>query len=229
MWLHFAPGTITGLAGLEGSGQHVLLRLLGGHTHPTGGHITVRDANMTGAPLRAFLDAGIHYLPADRLHDGMIGLLSLTDHIAIQNGRTLLVDRKAAQEAASAAIARYAIKATPNSPIASLSGGNQQRAMLALLPEHCSGILLEHPTRGLDVASADMIWERLRERCSGGTAIVFASSELEELLRYSDRIVVFYGGRVSLPLPRAEVTEQRLAELIGGVGFESLSTEKEPV
>jgi simple sugar transport system ATP-binding protein len=227
--LHFEPGTITGVAGLEGSGQHLLLRLLGGRMHPSGGRILVRNADMTGAPLRAFLDAGIQYLPADRLHDGMIGAMSLTDHFAIQNGRTALIDRKAAQQAASAAIARYAIKGTPNSPIASLSGGNQQRAMLALLPDQCSGILLEHPTRGLDIASADTIWELLRERCAGGTAIVFASSELDELLRYSDRVVVFYGGRVSPPLPRADVSEQRLAELIGGVGFETLSAEKEPV
>jgi simple sugar transport system ATP-binding protein len=122
--------------------------------------------------------------------------------------------------AAAAAIADYGIKATPTTPIAALSGGNQQRAMLALLPPHCAGLLLEHPTRGLDVASARAIWQRLLARRAEGTAIVFASADLDEVLRYSDQVLVFFGGRVSRPLPRETLSYQRLAELIGGVGFE---------
>jgi simple sugar transport system ATP-binding protein len=221
--LTLASGTITGLAGLEGSGQQLLLRVLGGHTQPATGRLLVRGADLTHAALRAFLAAGVHYLPADRLADGMIGALSLTEHFAIQDGRGAFVDRAAAQQAARAAIERYAIKGTSATPIAALSGGNQQRAMLALLPATCSGILLEHPTRGLDVASAEAIWGRLQERCVGGTALVFASADLDEILDYSHQVLVFFGGRVSRAIPRAELTAQRLAELIGGVGFEAVA------
>jgi ABC-type uncharacterized transport system ATPase subunit len=135
------------------------------------------------------------------------------------------VDRGAAIVAAERAIVAYGIRATPLTPIAALSGGNQQRAMLALLPGRCAGLLLEQPTRGLDVASAQAVWGRLRERRAQGAAVVFASADLDELLENSDQVLVFFGGAVSPPLPRADLSYERLAELIGGVGFERLMAE----
>jgi simple sugar transport system ATP-binding protein len=220
--LAFQPGTVTGLAGLDGSGQQQLLRLLSGRLRPSVGQISVVGQDLTGESSAVFLRAGVHYLPADRLTDGVIGALSLTEHFVLQNGQGVLIDLMAARSEARQAIERYAIKATPNSPIASLSGGNQQRAMLALLPDQCVGVLIEQPTRGLDVASARSIWERLLARCNVGTALIFASADLDELLAYSDQVLVFFGGRVSAPIARAELSEARLAELIGGVGFEAM-------
>lgn len=220
--LQFDAGTITGLAGLDGSGQQPLLRLLSGHLQPSSGRLQVASADSIQASRASIQRAGIHYLPADRLADGMIGPMSLSDHFALQDGRGLLVDQAAAGAAARQAIERYAIKATPNMPIAALSGGNQQRAMLSLLPDQCAGILLEQPTRGLDVASARAIWDRLITRRDTGAAIVFASADLEEILTYSDQVLVFFGGQISAPIPRSELNETRLAELIGGVGFESI-------
>jgi simple sugar transport system ATP-binding protein len=79
---------------------------------------------------------------------------------------------------------------------------------------------MEQPTRGLDVTSAHAVWQRLLARRNAGTALVFASAELDELLEYSDYIVVFFAGRISRPLARSELSETRLAELIGGIGFE---------
>jgi simple sugar transport system ATP-binding protein len=83
-------------------------------------------------------------------------------------------------------------------------------------------LLLDQPTRGLDVVSARTVWQRLLARRSSDTALVFASADFDELLAYSDMVLVFYAGQVSLPLPRAMLSETRLAELIGGVGFEEL-------
>jgi simple sugar transport system ATP-binding protein len=157
----------------------------------------------------------------------MIGAMSLTEHFALQDGKGLLVDQSLARKQAREAIEQYAIKATPNSPIASLSGGNQQRAMLALLPALCAGILLEQPTRGLDVASARAIWGRLLARRESGAAVVFSSADLDEVLERSDQILVFFGGRISRPIPRQELTEARLAELIGGVGFDEVALSAE--
>ncbi|NWF80100.1 MAG: ATP-binding cassette domain-containing protein [Chloroflexi bacterium] len=216
--LSIAAGRIVGLAGLDGSGQPILLRLLTGRMRPETGHILVNGRALSGGGSRAYRAAGIEYLPADRLNEGMIGALSLTEHFALLQNAAL-VDQRAAERAARAAIADYAIKATPVTPIRALSGGNQQRALLALVPPDCRGIACEQPTRGLDVASAQAIWRRLLERRLAGCAIVFASADLDELIAYSDEVLVFFAGRVSAPLHRAELSVARLAELIGGVGF----------
>ena len=217
--LSLRSGESVGLAGLEGSGQRVFLRLLSGQLRPTSGTVRVGGVAMTNASPAAFRDAGIETLPADRLHDGLIGPMTLTEHWALAGDRSGLVDWQQAGAAAATAIADYQIKATPRSAIATLSGGNQQRTMLALLPQAIRGLLLEHPTRGLDIVSARTIWERLKQRQEGGTALVFASADLDEILAYSDYVLVFFGGRLSAPIPRRSLTADRLAELIGGVGF----------
>ncbi len=219
--LRIAPGTALGLAGLEGGGQQLLLRLLAGLLRPSAGRLLLDGADATGAPAERFRRAGVEYLPADRLADGVIGDLTLSDHLALLRQRgAWLIDRAAARAEAARAIDEYQIKATPASPVAALSGGNQQRAMLAMLPAHCRGILLDQPTRGLDVASARAVWERLAARRAAGTALVFATADLDELLDYSDHVLVFFGGRVSRPFPRADLSAGRLAEMIGGVNFE---------
>ncbi|GAB4447314.1 MAG: ATP-binding cassette domain-containing protein [Chloroflexi bacterium OHK40] len=217
--LTIPAGRIVGLAGLDGSGQQILLRLLAGRARPEAGRVIVRGTDLTGAPSRAFRSAGVEYLPADRLAEGMVGPLSLADHFALLQAGAL-VDRGAAERAARAAIEGYGIKATPVTPMSALSGGNQQRAMLALVPERCGGLVCEHPTRGLDVASARAIWRRLLQRRAEGCAVVFASADLDELLEYSDEVLVFFAGQVSPPLARASLSTGRLAELIGGVGFD---------
>ncbi len=213
-------GVIIGLSGLDGSGQQVLLRLLAGWLKPAQGSLLLRGSDVTAAPPHTFRAAGVEYLPADRMHDGVIGAMSLTEHMLLaREPAGVLIDRGTALQHATTAIADYNIKATPDTPLVSLSGGNQQRAMLALLPDVCSGLLFDQPTRGLDVVSARGIWQRLLHRRERGTAIVFASADFDELLDYSDYLLVFFGGQISRLLPRHEMSEARLAELIGGVGF----------
>jgi general nucleoside transport system ATP-binding protein len=217
--LELPAGRVIGLAGLDGSGQQILLRLLAGRMRPEAGRVLASGVDLTGAAAADYRRAGIEYLPADRMFDGVVGAMTLTEHFALLQGGGTLVDWRAAERHARTAIADYAIKATPLSPIMSLSGGNQQRAMLALAPPDCRGLACEQPTRGLDVASARAIWERLLARRAAGCTIVFASPDLDELMSYSDEVLVFFSGRVSAPLPRAELSAARLAELIGGVGF----------
>jgi general nucleoside transport system ATP-binding protein len=219
--LDIRAGMVLGLAGLDGSGQQVLLRLLAGVVRPQSGQLFLNGKNFTTAALAEFQADGVQYLPADRLNEGVIGDFSLADHIALIRPHTpLLPPRRSVRAKARALIEEYAIRATPDSPIESLSGGNQQRAMLALLPPRCTGLLLEQPTRGLDVTSALGIWGRLQARCADGTALVFTSADLDEVLEYSDDVLVFFGGRVSSLLPRSTLSTARLAVLIGGVGFD---------
>ncbi len=92
----------------------------------------------------------------------------------------------------------------------SLSGGNQQRALLALVRPGAKVMLLEQPTRGLDIESVIYLWSKLKERCNQGGAIIFTSSDLDELLRYSDRILVFFAGKVTGPLDAATTTVDQL-------------------
>jgi simple sugar transport system ATP-binding protein len=113
----------------------------------------------------------------------------------------------------------FSIRGTPAHRIEALSGGNQQRALLALMRTPLALVLMEHPTRGLDVESAIYIWSKMKERCRQGTSIIFISSDLEEILHYSDRILVFFNGKVSKPLDAASATVDQLGQLIGGKGF----------
>ena len=115
-----------------------------------------------------------------------------------------------------AKIADYSIVGTPDSTAESLSGGNQQRLLLAMTPPSVRLLLMEHPTRGLDIESADWVWTRLLTRRDEGTAIVFASADLDELLRYSDRIVVFFSGEVLKILDARATSGEELGHLIGG-------------
>src|SRR3989304_10048701 len=91
--------------------------------------------------------------------------------------------------------------------------------MLSLLQASLSLVLIEHPTRGLDIESVIYIWGKLKERCRHGAAIVFISSDLEEILQYSDRVLVFFSGKVSEPLDAATTSVEQLGQMIGGKGW----------
>jgi simple sugar transport system ATP-binding protein len=215
--LSVGAGEVVGLAGLEGSGQRLLLRTLAGLNRPDSGSIAVDGRRMAGAGYRQHLDAGIHFLPAGRLEEGLVPGLTLTEHFLLA-GREMefFIDWDEARRRAAAFIEEFSIKGTPDSTAESLSGGNQQRLLLAMMPPGLRLLLMEHPTRGLDIESADWVWTRLLERCEEGTAIVFASADLDELLRYSDRIMCFFAGRVIRVLAAAECDGEVLGHLIGG-------------
>lgn len=213
-------GEVIGLAGMEGSGQRQFLRTCGGLMRPVDGEINLAGKRLTGKPYHFFLEAGISYVPASRLEEGLIPGLSLTDHFVLAEDQSgFLIDREKAMVVTNQRIQDFNIKGTPESIIESLSGGNQQRALLALLRTPVNLLLLEHPTRGLDIESAIWIWGKLKERCKQGTSIIFISSDLEEILHYSDRILVFFGGKVSEPLDANQTTVEQLGQLIGGKGF----------
>jgi simple sugar transport system ATP-binding protein len=214
-------GETIGLAGMEGSGQALFLSSCAGLERAVSGCVCLGESDVTRSSHHDFKRRGVAYLPAARLEEGLVPGLSLSEHFVLAEGsRGLFVDRKKAALRAAARIASYNIKGRPESPVESLSGGNQQRALLALLRDELSLILVEHPTRGLDIESTAYIWSKLKERCARGAAIVFISSDLDEILQYSDRVLVFFAGRVSPPLPAEELGVEELGRLIGGSGWE---------
>jgi simple sugar transport system ATP-binding protein len=216
--LDVRAGEVVGLAGMEGSGQRLFLRGLAGLTRPSAGSIDLDGTDIGTTGYRARLDRGVGYLPAGRLEEGLVEGLSITEHLVLADrlDRSFLIDRRRATDVARASIEHYAIKGTPSSTVEALSGGNQQRLLLAMLPAELSVLLMEHPTRGLDIGSADWVWRQLLARREQGTAIVFASADLDELLRYADRILVFFSGRVIATLEAAATDLDELGHLIGG-------------
>jgi simple sugar transport system ATP-binding protein len=218
--LEMFAGEVIGLAGMEGSGQRQFLRTISGLMRPVSGKILLEGNNLTGKHYRNFLNAGISYVPAARLEEGLIPGLTLSEHFALlDKSQGFFVDRDKTQKVTQARIGDFFIKGTPESRVEELSGGNQQRALLALMHASLKLVLVEHPTRGLDIESAIWIWGKLKERCKQGASIIFISSDLEEVLHYSDRILVFFGGRVSDPIDAATTGVDQLGQLIGGKGW----------
>jgi simple sugar transport system ATP-binding protein len=209
-------GQVIGLAGLDGSGQEAFLRACAGLQQPTKGELFLNGQNITRWDYHRRMQCGISYAPAGRLEEGLVGGLTLAEHFALVGQHGGWVNWKGATERAVRSISHYNIKGRPDSEIQMLSGGNQQRTLLSLLPADLKLLLLENPTRGLDVESARWVWSQLLDRRTQGTAIVFTSPDLDEIMEYSDQIVVFFNGRETLVDDPAKVTPAQLGHLIGG-------------
>ncbi len=218
--LDLRAGEVIGLAGMEGSGQGMFMRACAGLVRPVGGKVHLKGHDLTGKSYHAYKKEGVNFLPAARLEEGLVPGLSLTDHFVLaEQPKGIFIDKVAGQKLAEDRIKSFNIRGTPLSTVESLSGGNQQRAELALLQSPLSLVLLEHPTRGLDIESVIYIWSKLKERCKQGASIIFISSDLEEILQYSDRVLVFFSGKVSPPIDAATTSVEQLGQLIGGKGW----------
>jgi general nucleoside transport system ATP-binding protein len=213
-------GEVIGLAGTAGSGRRLFLQGCAGLRKIKRGRIRIYGKDLTGRGYLKFRISQVAYVPADRLESGLVRGLTLTEHLLLtQEDSSFLINWTKAKERAASRLETFHILGTPDTRVESLSGGNQQRALLALLPDSVRLLLLEHPTRGLDLDSAQWVWERLQDGCAQGTAILFISNDLQEILDRSDAVLVFSGGRVSPLLKRGEVNGQKLAEMIGGRGL----------
>jgi general nucleoside transport system ATP-binding protein len=210
-------GEIIGLAGLEGSGQELFLRLASGIKKPTQGAITLNGIRMNGRDHHAFKDNRVVFMPTARLEEGLIPGLSIAEHVALQNSQNGLIVRwrqwlrKADQQ-----ITRFHIKGKPDTKVETLSGGNQQRLLLSLLPETPRLLLLENPTRGLDVESTHWIWEQLQHHRRNQASIVFSSTELDEILMIAHRILVFFDGRLIKDIHTKQTNIHELGKAIAG-------------
>ena len=218
--LDVCKGEVIGIAGMEGSGQRRFLRACAGLIRPVAGKIYMDEHDLTGKPYHSYLHAGVAYVPADRMNEGLISGLTLTEHfVLVEEQQAFMINRERARAITQERIRDFSIKGVPMNRVEELSGGNQQRTLLALLRTPVKLLLMEHPTHGLDIESSIWIWSKLRERCNQGSSIIFISSDLEEILNYSNRILVFFGGRVSQPLDASSTTVEQLGQLIGGKGF----------
>jgi simple sugar transport system ATP-binding protein len=216
-------GEIIGIAGMEGSGQQEFLRVCSGLLRPSSGRILFKNKNLFGKDYQAFHKLGVTYLPASRLEEGLISGLSIMEHFLLsEEDPGIFLNPLKAYTTTLAEINNFRIRGNPHSLVETLSGGNQQRTLLALMRQNTQMIFMEHPTRGLDVESANYIWSKLKERCKNGASIMFISSDLEEILDNSDRILVFFSGRISKPILAEYTNSEVLGQLIGGKGWQEL-------
>ncbi|MBN1287896.1 MAG: ATP-binding cassette domain-containing protein [Anaerolineae bacterium] len=218
-------GEVIGLAGLDGSGQKLFLRACAGLQRVEHGRVVVAGRDLTGRDYHTFMRAGVIYGPAGRLEEGLVGGLTLAEHIALADPKPRMwLDWAGITARTRAQIARFNIKGRAHDDVRGLSGGNQQRALLALTPPNLGLLLLEHPTRGLDVESAVWVWGQLLARRAEGTAILFISADLDEIMDYSDRVLVFFNGQVT-EIAAADTCVEDLGYLIGGKAIGSVEGE----
>ena len=209
-------GEVVGLAGLGGSGQELFMRACARLGRVAGGSLHYDGRNILNASYRQLFRRGLVFGAAGRLEEGLIAGLTLTEHTALVAGNGMQIDWRAAAAQTDARIAQYRVKGRAGDPIEQLSGGNQQRVLIGLLPDEPKLLILEQPTRGLDVDSARWIWTQLLERARRGAGILFSSDDLEELVTYSDRILVFFAGSAHEVTDVAQTSIDELGYLIGG-------------
>ena len=209
-------GEVVGLAGLEGSGQGVFLRLAGGLKPAVKGSIQLAGRKMVKQNYHSFKRHGVTFMPASRLEEGLISGLSIMEHFALQSKKTPIVRWPEAQKTSMERIADFRVKGLPDSRVDDLSGGNQQRLLLSFLPEDPVLLLLENPTRGLDMESVNWVWQHLHKYCQSGTSIIFSSSEIDEILLVASRILVFYNGRIITDVDSVNTDVHELGRAIAG-------------
>ncbi len=213
-----APGEIIGLAGLDGSGQELFLRGIRGLDRMPEGRLRLDQHEFSRNDFTALRAHGVHFVPADRMDLALFPDLSIREHILLA-----FPDQAASLDAfhQRQCVERFNLRAHPDTPAKALSGGNQQRLLLSLIPDDSPLLLMEHPTRGLDQGSARQVWEDLRRRCAQGATLFFFSPDLDEVIEHSHRVLVFFDRALVADVPRELATVERLGALMAGKTLEA--------
>jgi ABC-type uncharacterized transport system ATPase subunit len=217
-------GEILGLAGVDANGQSELIDAIAGLRPVKGGRIVVDGHNLTHAKAKQALDAGIGHIPEDRHRRGLILPFTLTENLALHayrrppNSRRGFLNLSAMTARARKLLKEFDVRGgTPTTPAAALSGGNQQKVVLAREIDGNPKVLIAaQPTRGLDVGAIEFVHGRLIEQRDSGRAILLVSLELEEILSLSDRILVIYEGRIVGEFPPSATEEELGFAMTGG-------------
>jgi len=228
--LDVRAGEILGLAGVDANGQSELIDAIAGLRQPKSGRIVVDGQDITRARAKEALDSGIGHIPEDRHRRGLVLPFSLTENLALHayrqapNSRYGFLNLRVMVERARRLLREFDVRGgTPATSAAALSGGNQQKVVLAREIDGNPKVLIAaQPTRGLDVGAIEFVHRRLIEQRDSGRAILLVSLELEEILSLADRILVIYEGRIVGEFPPTTTEEELgLAMTGGGQGVEA--------
>ncbi|MDR2655775.1 MAG: sugar ABC transporter ATP-binding protein [Oscillospiraceae bacterium] len=221
--LELRKGEILGLGGLVGAGRTELAKMLAGDIRPSSGEIRVNGRSVRFRDSSQAIEAGIGLVPEDRKLEGVFLNYTIEWNIPVMSLKSIskfgVIDFAKAKALAEEYSKRLMIK-TPSlrQLVRNLSGGNQQKVAVAkVLAAKTNIIIFDEPTRGIDVGAKQEIYRLMNELAEQGMSIMMISSEMEELLGMSDRIVVLHEGRVSGELKKEEFSQERVLELSSGI------------
>jgi simple sugar transport system ATP-binding protein len=227
-------GEILGIAGVQGNGQTELCEALMG-LRPSTGSVVLDGTDISAASTRDRLRAGIGYIPEDRQEDGLVGAFTVADNLVLDvydrppyaSGIALKLD--AVKEAAARLVDEYDVRTSSVlTPAGTLSGGNQQKVVVARELSRTNKLLLaSQPTRGLDVGSIEFVHREIVKQRDRGVAVVIVSSELDEIYALSDRIAVMYEGRI-VGFSSPDIAEHQLGLLMAGAGPPAQTRPEDP-
>lgn len=218
--LDVRPGEIVGLAGLVGSGRSEILETLYGARKPTAGRVTVDGRPLKPGSVRSAVRAGLGLAPEERKAQALLMLESVTRNVSVSTlsrfSRGGWLDRREERRVAREATRALSLRPdNPDAQVRTLSGGNQQKAVLARwLLRGCRVLLLDEPTRGVDVGARAELYAVIRRLADDGLAVLLVSSEVPEVLGLADRVLVLREGRVVHAAPATELDEHRVLDLV---------------
>jgi general nucleoside transport system ATP-binding protein len=236
--LEVRAGEIFGIAGVAGNGQDELVEALTGLRRPSAGTVRLGSRNVTGAGPREMHNLGVGFVPADRHRYGLVLSFPLTDNVVLTDyyhapySRGLVRNDAAIRRHADEVIKEFDVR-TPSAGVraSTLSGGNQQKVIVAReFDRDLKLLVLDQPTRGLDVGSIEFIHRQAIAKRDAGTAILLVSAELDEVLELSDRIGVMYRGRIVGVLDGRTATREEVGLLMATGGrSEEAAAGRQPI
>lgn len=218
-------GEILGIAGVQGNGQTELIEAVTGLRTPLNGNIRLLGQDILRASPRAITELGSAHIPEDRQRDGLVLAFPVMDNLILCQyylepfARRKVINWHKALQTSDDLIEKFDIR-TPNAltPVGSLSGGNQQKVIVAReLSRPIQLLVAAQPTRGLDVGSIEYIHHQILKRRDEGVAVLLASTELDEILQLSDRIAVMYRGQIIAVVPSKDANKENIGLLMAGV------------
>jgi general nucleoside transport system ATP-binding protein len=230
--LEIRAGEILGIAGVAGNGQDELVEAIVGMRKPVGGRVTLDGRDITGRSSRSVYGHGVAYVPADRHRFGLVLSFSIADNLVLTSyhrppyARGILRNDAAIEQMAEERVKAFDVR-TPSADAkaGTLSGGNQQKVVVAReFDRDLRLLVLDQPTRGLDVGSIEFIHQQAIAKRDAGTAILLVSAELDEVLELSDRIAVMYRGKIVAVRDGRTADKNEIGLLMATGGREGVSS-----
>jgi general nucleoside transport system ATP-binding protein len=217
-------GEVLGVAGVQGNGQTELVEAVMGLRPPQAGSIMIDQDNLIGMSTKQILRSGVGYIPEDRSLDGVIREFTVAENLVLDTydrppyGNAFRLDPAAIATSARERVSQFDIRtSSPEAPVSTLSGGNQQKVVVAReMSRPLRLFIASQPTRGVDVGSVEFIHERIVHERDAGTAVLVVSSELDEVVGLADRIAVMYRGRI-LAIVSPDTPREEIGLLMAGV------------
>ncbi len=226
--LDLYKGEILGIAGIDGNGQSELIEAITGLRHIDSGTVRLLDHEITNQTPKKVIDSGINTIPEDRQRRGLVLNFSVEENMVLKDfakapfSKGIRMNHKAIHDHAQVLAEEYDVRPrNTTQAAASLSGGNQQKVILAREISNDPEVLIAaQPTRGLDVGAIEYVHRFLLEQRARGKAVLLLSFELDEVMDLSDRIAVIHGGKIVAEMNAADASEKELGYLMAGGRYE---------